>query len=90
MRYGEEGIEGAGALNLPVRLVEGVSEVEEEDCELDTAAVAGVTWGGGLGMGLAGPNEEGVEDSLGVVCCELSNVSWIGGNWENGERTSGR
>lgn len=51
---------------------------------MDVLTVGGVTRGACGGFGIAGADEERVEDGLRVVCCELEfllvDISWV--TWE--------
>lgn len=66
---GEEAVEIPGALELPVRFVDGVEEVEDYDGDVDRAAVGEVLGAPGGGLAAAGADGEGVVNVLEPVDC---------------------
>lgn len=65
-----------------VCFVDGVEEVGGYDEDVDSAAMLGVAWGAGLGLGVAGTDGDAVVDGLDPGRCELQGVS----GWFEGRR----
>ena len=66
-------IEVSGFLDLVVGFVDGVEEIGDYNEHVDALAVASEAWGARSGFGIAGADEDGVEDCLEVACYYLSD-----------------
>jgi hypothetical protein len=70
-RDAQVGVEGAGALDFVVGLVDRVEQVQGDDEDVDAPAVLGKAGRAGLRLGVAGADRDAVVEGLRPACDEL-------------------